>query len=41
MITLNTVERSNRLVLGLVGLSSDTKPIDFIEGLKITNGLVW
>ena len=38
MITLNTTERSNRLVLHLVGLSTDEKPTTEIEGLYITNG---
>lgn len=40
MITLSRYRdiNSNRSVCEMVGLSTDTKPIDTIEGTKITNG---
>lgn len=40
MITLNGIREfgSNRNVLDIVGLSTDVKPTNEIEGMSITNG---
>ena len=40
MVTLNNLREfgSNRSVLDIVGLSTDTKPTDAVEGIAITNG---
>lgn len=40
MITLNTVRDygANRIVLGIVCLTTDTFPTQTIEGINITNG---
>lgn len=40
MVTLNKIREfgANRNVLSLVALTTDTIPVDTIEGMKITNG---
>ena len=38
MVTLNKIDRDNRNILRIVGLSTDEKPIDTIENMHITNG---
>lgn len=41
MVTLNKITNTNRPVYLLLGLSTDIKPINDIEGIIITNGSIF